>query len=215
MALLAIPVLLFSLTVHEAAHALMAFWGGDDTAALQGRLTLDPTAHIDPIGTIAVPLIGMFTGLPIIGWAKPVPVNPMRLKSSVWGVYVALAGPGSNILQALIAGLLLAIMRLTMPEVGLYGLFPWVEFTISSGIMTMLFFGILINLILAIFNLIPLPPLDGHWVVNHFFLRPGNLVDRFYTTIAPISYFVLIVIVMTIAPVFGYIANGVGWLFWH
>src|SRR5687767_13202958 len=94
--LLSLPVFLFSLTVHECAHALVAWWGGDDTASLQGRLTLNPVSHIDPIGTILIPLLNMLSNFPLIGWAKPVPVNPMRLKNSMWMVYVAAAGPISN-----------------------------------------------------------------------------------------------------------------------
>ena len=141
-------IVLLSLTIHEAAHAWSADRLGDPTARLLGRISLNPARHIDPIGTILLPLIAAYSGLPIIGWAKPVPVNVSRLRRGRRDfMLVAAAGPASNLLQALIASLVLR------------GL-------LSSGTASALSLNIcvtyvVINLLLAFFNLIPIPPLDG------------------------------------------------------
>lgn len=199
--MLGLPVLLFAIVVHEVAHAVVAYWGGDDTASLQGRITLDPMSHIDPVGTVLLPIIGMFTGLPLIGWAKPVPVDTTRLKNSTWDVYVSIAGPISNVLQAALAVVLLFVMHLIFPDVIPFGFGGGEGFTIPGGIMTMLFWGIVTNLVLAVFNMIPLPPLDGHWVAAHFFLRPGNWLDQFYTAVQPINYIVLIGVILVLGRI--------------
>ena len=104
---LVFPIILFSLSVHECAHALVAWWGGDDTARLLGRITLNPISHIDIFGTIIIPILAVISGFPMIGWAKPVPVNLSRLKKRSWDVCITLAGPGSNLLLALLATLIL------------------------------------------------------------------------------------------------------------
>src|SRR5690606_3830479 len=101
------PVMLFSLSVHECAHALVAWWGDDDTSRLLGRITLNPIPHIAIFGPIIIPIIAAVSSLPLIGWAKPVPVNISRLKRPSWHVLVTIAGPLSNLLLALIATLLL------------------------------------------------------------------------------------------------------------
>lgn len=198
--LLALPVLLFSICVHETAHALVAFWGGDDTASLQGRVTLNPLAHIDPLGTIIIPVLGvLLPQVPLIGWAKPVPVNPMRLKNSTWSVYVAMAGPASNFLLAIIFIILLTVLMLVLPN-SLFGRGD--EFGVGDGLLLMAQYGILINLLLGFFNLIPLPPLDGHWFVGHYFVRPGNWIDQFYTAIMPYSYMALMMFIFIFGEVF-------------
>jgi Zn-dependent protease len=121
---------------------------GDPTAKYQGRLTLNPISHLDPIGSILVPLLGYFAGGFIIGWAKPVPFNPYNLRSAKWGeALVAIAGPLSNICLALIFGLLVRFY-------GQYGL-------ASESFLGLTSFVVLINITLAIFNLMPIPPLDG------------------------------------------------------
>ena len=212
-AVLSVPVLLFAIVVHEVAHGLVAYWGGDDTASLQGRLTLNPLAHIDPIGTVIIPLVGMLTGFPLIGWAKPVPVNPLRLKNSTWDVYVSLAGPASNFLQVFLATFLLLILRLTKPGVYPYGFSTHEPLTVVSGIMALLALAVIVNTALALFNLIPLPPLDGHWVVNHYFLRPGNWIDQFYTAIQPYSYFVILGLFYVFGKYFAMVIFGIANLF--
>ncbi len=143
---LAIPlgIVLLALTVHEAAHAWTADKLGDPTARLLGRVSLNPIVHIDPIGTILLPLVAAYSGLPIIGWAKPVPVNISRLRQPRRDfMVVAAAGPISNLLQAVLAAV---IVQLVLPD----GLLPAV-----------LRLAVNINVFLALFNLIPVPPLDG------------------------------------------------------
>jgi Zn-dependent protease len=139
---------LISLTIHEAAHAWTAERLGDPTARLLGRVSLNPIVHIDPFGTILLPLLAAYSGLPIIGWAKPVPVNVNRLRRGRQDfMLVAAAGPISNLLQAVAASLVLRLL------VGSSG---------GSGLAVQVCIAfIVINLLLAFFNLIPIPPLDG------------------------------------------------------
>ena len=141
-------IILVSLTIHEAAHAWTADRLGDPTARLLGRVSLNPVVHIDPIGTLLLPLLAAISGLPIIGWAKPVPVNISRLRHHRRDfMIVAAAGPLSNIAQAVLAAMLFRTVR-------------------GAEVEAMLIMGILlrtveINLLLAFFNLVPIPPLDG------------------------------------------------------
>jgi Zn-dependent protease len=145
--ILSIIILIFSIIIHEIAHGFMADKLGDPTARLQGRLTLNPIKHIDPVGSIFVPLITSLSGF-TFGWAKPVPYNPYNLKNKRQGEFlIALAGPTSNLLLAVIFGLIIRIA-----SAGATSITPFIE--ICSYI-------VIINLVLAIFNLIPLPPLDG------------------------------------------------------
>lgn len=155
--LLSVPIVLFSLTLHEYCHAWAAFWGGDDTASLQGRCTLNPASHIDPIGTILVPLIGMLSSIPVIGWARPVPVNPMRLKKDIWMVWVAIAGPLSNLFLAL---LFAGVLKLGLLAFGI-GKLP-------EAFTQFVFLFVIINAGLALFNMLPVPPLDGSRLLFHF-----------------------------------------------
>ena len=141
-------IILVSLTIHEAAHAWTADRLGDPTARLLGRVSLNPVVHIDPIGTLLLPVLAAISGLPIIGWAKPVPVNISRLRHHRRDfMIVAAAGPLSNIAQAVLAAMLFRTVR-------------------GAEVEAMLIMGILlrtveINLLLAFFNLVPIPPLDG------------------------------------------------------
>ena len=173
--------LLFSLCVHEAAHAAMSEFCGDDTARLQGRLTLNPLAHIDPLGTVILPLLMItMTGF-LFGWAKPVPFNPRNLHDQRRDpVLIAMAGPASNLLLALFFILVARILSIT---VGLDA--------IPDLLFSFLIFIILINFILLIFNLIPVPPLDGHYLLNYF-LPPGG--QRAMQQIGPFGILIAIII---------------------
>lgn len=171
-AIVLVAVLIFSVVVHEVAHAWQARREGDDTAERLGRITLNPLPHLDLVGSFIVPLALHFTGSGFLfGWAKPVPVNPANFRSGKWGdIRVSMAGIVSNLILA--AGATVALAVLVRTEMAVGGL---------GGVMELLrvmaFYGILINLILAFFNLIPIPPLDGSHVVFH--LLPRDLALRY------------------------------------
>jgi Zn-dependent protease len=141
-----------SLVLHEVSHGLVALACGDDTAKRAGRLTLNPLAHVDPIGTVVLPALMVFTGLGFFGWAKPVPVNVSRLRSPRnQGVLVSLAGPATNIVLAAVAGVLFVVLHGNTAGSG-PTITLWAE---------VLFYAGLVNLWIAVFNLLPIPPLDG------------------------------------------------------
>jgi Zn-dependent protease len=161
--LLTAPVFLFSLVFHEYAHALVAYRLGDRVAAWTGRLTLDPRAHIDPIGSIVMPIAGLLMGGFIFGWAKPVPFDPRNLKNPARDtMLIALAGPASNVLLLLAFAGLLRGLGASGALHGNGGL---------SVLGEMAMQGLFVNAILAAFNMIPLPPLDGSKALA-FFLPP-------------------------------------------
>lgn len=160
--------LLLVLPLHEAAHAGVAYLLGDDTAARQGRLTINPFAHLDPIGSILILLTGF-------GWAKPVPVNPIRMKKYRAGfALTALAGPVSNLLAAFAAALAYSVINATQA-----GYEAWHSSNITPLLCVMLLFIYLtsVNVGLAMFNLIPIPPLDGFNVLRYF---TGEKFDRWF-----------------------------------
>lgn len=164
--------LVFSLCVHEAAHAAMANYCGDPTARLLGRLTLDPRKHIDPIGTVLLPILNLLTGLIPFGWAKPVPFNPRNLRNIRRDqVLIALAGPASNILIALATVFVLRLIMLFT------GAAP--EGSFIHQLVLFLLMLMMLNLGLAVFNMLPVPPLDGHYLVRYFVsYRAAAALDR-------------------------------------
>lgn len=158
-----ILVLVFSIVVHEVAHGWAALKLGDDTAHRMGRLTLNPIPHIDPVGSIIVPIFMSLGGIPF-GWAKPVPVHVGRLNNpNDDHPKVAAAGPASNLLLAFFFSVLFGISA----KVGLISGHATGN-DLGSFLQTLFEAGILVNVVLAVFNLIPLPPLDGSWIVSRF-----------------------------------------------
>ena len=153
-AFIAILVLLFSLTVHELAHAWVADRLGDPTARRLGRVSLNPLVHLDPVGTVLFPLIALLSGVPLIGWARPVPINVANFRHRRRdNALVTGAGPASNLLLALLAGLALQGMPVSPQQVG--------PLDISAPIAILAMRAVEINVLLALFNLVPIPPLDG------------------------------------------------------
>ena len=151
--ILQLPVLFFSVIFHEFAHGYTAHRRGDDTAYLSGRLSFNPLPHIDPVGTVLLPAACVFMGFPAIGWAKPVPVNPYRLHNPRSDMaMVAFSGPLSNIFLALVAAITFKLITMA------YGFFPG---ELAVTLLKTLGFAVVINLLLAVFNLIPVFPLDG------------------------------------------------------
>ena len=136
---------------------------GDYTARYLGRVTLNPIPHIDPIGTILFPLLQFFTHFPLIGWAKPVPINSAHLRNPHRDrMFISLAGPASNLLAACVAFCLLHVLKLVSRFIGI-GMLS--KGSIWEPVLLIIFWAVMINVLLAFFNLIPIPPLDGHWIL--------------------------------------------------
>lgn len=170
--LLIVPVLLLSVVVHEVAHAWQALREGDPTARDLGRITLNPIPHLDPVGSIVVPLaLHLLPGNFLFGWAKPVPVNPRNYRNQRAGdIRVSLAGIVANLGLVVLFGAGLALLPVVDAVVPVSG-------PVGSTVFSILTYGVLINLILAYFNLIPIPPLDGSHVLYH--LLPSSLGARY------------------------------------
>lgn len=181
-------VLLFSLSVHESAHGWMAHKLGDDTALRDGRVSLNPLVHIDPIGTLLLPMLQLFTGLPFIGWAKPTPYDPTNFRRDVTmrqgHMLVAGAGPVSNLLLAvLFTAAFFVIVRTGMIQEA------------RNPVVMIVGLGIQMNVVLALFNLVPIPPLDGSKVASYGL--PGSLGERYDRVMEPYGYLVLLVLFAT------------------
>jgi Zn-dependent protease len=185
---IAFTVLLFSLTVHEMAHAWTADRLGDPTARHLGRVSFNPLVHADPIGTVVFPLLAMIGNLPLIGWAKPVPVNTRLLRNGRRGlVMVAAAGPISNLLIAFTAATALSLFPPISPV--MLG-----EPNVSAPLAMLLSRAVQLNLLLAVFNMLPIPPLDGGNVLSG--LLPSNLAAAF-DRLRPYGFFVLYALLLT------------------
>ena len=170
-------VLVFAFSVHESAHAYTAMRLGDPTAFMLGRVTLNPAKHLDPFGSVLIPLIGLFTGGWLIGWAKPCPITPRNFRNIRRDeILTALAGPASNLVMAASALVLLMVLKQVpgglMSIAAAMATANHIPLNLAGlrlfPIAMLLYYGILINLLLFVFNLIPLPPLDGSQVLRQF-----------------------------------------------
>ena len=184
--LIILPVLLFSLTIHEMAHAVTADWYGDPTARRLGRISLNPLVHLDPVGSVVLPLMAFYFGGFIFGWAKPVPVNTANLQNHRRDfLVIAAAGPASNIVMAIGASALLGLVP---------GGLGAAEGT-PAVLATLLLFMVQFNLVLAVFNMLPIPPLDGGNVLAG--LLPETLAASYDRLIRPFGFLILIVLMAT------------------
>lgn len=206
-AIWAIPVI-FAITLHEVAHGWVASWCGDQTARLSGRLSLNPIRHIDVVGTIVVPLLMLMFSSFIFGWAKPVPVDSRNMRHPRRDMaFVSLAGPISNLLMALFWGLIAKIG--VMMQAGDHDWFG-VPLVYMGGA------GIMINVVLAVLNLIPLPPLDGGRLMIS--LLPPRMAYE-YSKIEPYGFFILLLLIFTnvlsmvMGPPVFFLIEGIGGLF--
>jgi Zn-dependent protease len=196
-------VFLFAISFHESAHAWMANRCGDPTARMLGRISLNPIKHIDPLGTIVLPLVAMLTHIPVLGWAKPTPVDPRNFRNQVMDdILTSVVGPISNFIIAGGAVLILAVVSLTS-QIGhdIVHNMPWAYLTNNLDVLasqtnswlmpiSLLTYELMvINLVLGVFNLIPVPPLDGSHVLRHLLPEP---VRRIYDTM---GWFALLALV--------------------
>jgi Zn-dependent protease len=196
-------VFLFAISFHESAHAWMANRCGDPTARMLGRISLNPIKHIDPFGTVILPLIAMYYHIPVLGWAKPTPVDPRNFRNQVRDdILTAVVGPISNFLVAGGALVFLIVIGLTSHlGAGIINILPSVHHANRLDVLanqtnsllmplSLLMYELMfINIVLAVFNLIPVPPLDGSHVLRHFLSDP---VLRAYDTVGWIGLIALV-----------------------
>jgi Zn-dependent protease len=185
--LLYMPALLLALCCHEFAHAWVAVRQGDDTPLRDGRVTLDPRAHVDPIGTVLFPIIGFLSGAPLLGWAKPVMTDPRKYRSYVSGdIKVSLAGVTANLILAILFGVASAFL---LPHYDQYSMEGTLNVLAHVAIQ-----AVLVNVGLLFFNLIPVPPLDGSHVLAHFL--PASLAVQ-YRELQRYGFILLYLLVLT------------------
>jgi Zn-dependent protease len=195
--ILSFVVFVFSLTLHEVGHAWTSEKFGDPTSRYLGRISLNPLVHMDPVGTVLLPLIGALTGLPVIGWAKPVPVNPLLWRDkTIANIAVSAAGPIANMIIAIVAFSILKILLYQgffVSDGSSLGLAD--PSSINTAIFKLLFFFVIINIWLAVFNLIPIPPLDGSHILSSILSKVSpNLMDS-YENIRPYGFIILLAFV--------------------
>ncbi|TSC56321.1 MAG: Zn-dependent protease [Parcubacteria group bacterium Greene0416_39] len=182
-------VLVISVVVHEVSHGAVANSLGDPTAKNAGRLTLNPIGHVDPVGSLLLPFLLILSGGPVIGWAKPVPINPFMLKNQTWApALVSLAGPGSNLALALVFGLLVRFLPLE---------------TLSPLFSGALVSVVQLNLYLALFNLVPIPPLDGSHLLFAFLPKSLEPLKMF---LARYGFFILLFLVFLFPPFLSFLS---------
>jgi len=193
-------VFLFAISIHESAHAWMANRCGDPTARMLGRITLNPIKHIDLVGTILLPMLAIYAHFPAIGWAKPTPVDPRNFRNHVWDdILTAIAGPITNFLAASGAVVLLISIALTsslghqivrsLPFTYRLGIVGLGSDSVLVPLCLLLYQAMMINVVLGVFNLIPVPPLDGSHVLRHFL---SDSVRRVYDTIGVFGLIALV-----------------------
>ena len=202
-------VLLFSLSFHESAHAWMASRLGDDTARNLGRVSLNPLVHMDVFGTLIFPLLQIFTGVPLLGWAKPTPYNPANFRPDVsqrkGHMLVAAAGPVSNLILALVFTAILYVLIRAGAVDGTRQTLP-----------TIVILGIELNVLLAVFNFVPIPPLDGAKVAS--FGLPASVAERYDRVVGPYGFMILMLLMLTgvlsrvLGPIQGFILGLLSWL---
>lgn len=189
--LLFMPGFLLSLAVHESAHGYVAFLFGDNTAKKLGRITLNPFPHMTLVGTVILPIIGLFNGF-LFGWGKPVPVDYKKLKNAKRdAMFIAAAGPASNLVLAV---LFASVIHLYIPNV-IHLVPDYLTVDQARLLMTLLFQFLFLNLALCIFNLIPIGPLDGNKIV--YGLLPRPLANKFERISGALGFFILIALVFS------------------
>lgn len=180
------PPFIMAVIFHEYAHGLIAHQWGDKTAKEAGRLTLNPVPHVDLLGTLIFPLVNMISGTNfLIGWARPVPIDPRRFRKYRLGLFwVSIAGPSMNVLLAFVSAALFCVITLWVPE----------TFYLHEPLLAMAYVSVSLNYALGIFNLIPLPPLDGSKIVES--MLPIEAARK-YEAIARYSFFILMALLLT------------------